>query len=61
MDLASDYDEKAATEEALRLSAHEASEVGIAGANIDLSALRMYECAHMHVTSAPLAKPAATM
>jgi hypothetical protein len=61
MDLASDYDEKAATEEALRLSAHEASEVGVAGANIDLSALRICGCARMHVTSAPLAKRAAIM
>lgn len=59
MDLASDYDEGAATEEALRLSAHEASEVGVAGANIDLPALRISACAHMHVTSAPPGKPAA--
>ena len=38
MELASDYDEKAATEEALRLSAHEASEVSGADA-IDITYL----------------------
>ena len=45
MDLASDYDEKAATEEALRVSAHEASEVDVAHL-LALERLTYLHCTH---------------